>query len=271
MLVELALELPDFDAVAEHLFIGEQLVQLFDSRLTLGNFALDLRCLAVGEFALATLLGGLGCVVGAAGTRFGPSYWCRYARAGFAGEALLDEMLIGVVVAVDHSETNRLNDQQLRGNLVQEITVVADEDHRAVEFAKRFFERVAGPQIEMIRRLVENQHVRIRRGEPSERRSVSLSAAQAADALKDHVAGDAKASQKVSPLLLDVFLMARAHGVEHLHILIEARQHLIEVADLYARAEDDSASVRLKLVEQAAEQRRLATAIGSENAPFFAA
>ena len=100
---------------------------------------------------------------------------------------------------------------------------MADEQHRAVEFAQGPFQRVAGPQVEMVRRLVEDQEVGVGGGQPGQRRAVALAAAQAADFLKDHVAGDAEAGEQVAPLLLDELLVRGPHGIDHLHVRIEAR------------------------------------------------
>src|SRR3954447_8966263 len=65
--------------------------------------------------------------------------------------------------------------------------------------------------------------------------------------------------------------MAPPNGVEHLHLFVEAGEHLVEVARLDTAAENDAAGVRLQFAEQAAEQRGLAAAVGAENAPFLAA
>src|SRR5205823_3953255 len=98
-----------------------------------------------------------------------------------------------------------------------------------------------------------------------------LAAAETADLLKNHVAGDAEAGEHITALLFDEFLVARSDSVKHLHLFIEAGQHLVEVAGLDATSKDDAPRVGLQLAEQAAEERRLAAAVGTENAPFLAA
>ena len=70
-------------------------------------------------------------------------------------------MQVGVVVAFDHAEPAGLDHQQMVGDLVQEIAVVADEQHGALELAERLFQGFARPQVQVIRRFVQNQEVRI--------------------------------------------------------------------------------------------------------------
>src|SRR5262245_36772491 len=125
-------------------------------------------------------------------------------------------MLISVVVAVDHTESTGLDDEQLRCDLIEEVAVVADEQDGAIEFTERFFQRAAGPQIKMIRRLVEDQEIGVGSRQASQRGAISLAAAEAADFLKDHIARHAEAGQEIAPLLLDKLLVARSHNIKHL-------------------------------------------------------
>jgi hypothetical protein len=46
-------------------------------------------------------------------------------------------------------------------HLIQEVAVVADDDHRAVAFVQHVFEPADGVDVEVVGRLVEQQHVRI--------------------------------------------------------------------------------------------------------------
>ena len=50
------------------------------------------------------------------------------------------------------------DDQQIH-DAVQKVTIMADDDHRAFKLADGLFERIAGPDIEMIRRFVEHENV----------------------------------------------------------------------------------------------------------------
>src|SRR5262245_47861081 len=113
--------------------------------------------------------------------------------AGFPRQALLDEMKVGVVIAVDHAEAAGFADEQLGGDLVEEVTVVTDEEDRPIEVKKCLFQCAASPEVEVVGRLVENEDVGIRRGESGQRRAVAFASTEAADLLKHHLAGDTKA------------------------------------------------------------------------------
>src|SRR5437773_12551213 len=107
----------------------------------------------------------------------------------------------------------------------------------------------------MIRGLVKDHKVCVGGCQASQRRAVALAAAETADLLKNHVAGDAEAGEHITALLFDEFLVARSDSVKHLHLFIEAGQHLVEVAGLDATSKDDAPRVGLQLAEQAAEAR----------------
>ena len=49
------------------------------------------------------------------------------------GQTDLHEMLVEVAVSFNDAEAARLDDQQVIGNLIQEVAVVTDEDNRAVK------------------------------------------------------------------------------------------------------------------------------------------
>ena len=113
VLVQLGLELFDFRAVAEDFGVGEELVQFLDAGFALGDFGFDVGGLAVGEFAFAAVFRWLGAAAstgGAPGAGLLPAD-DGHCGAGFAGEALLDEVQVGVVVAVDDAEAARLDDR----------------------------------------------------------------------------------------------------------------------------------------------------------------
>src|SRR5262245_47799871 len=188
-------------------------------------------------------------------------------------------MLIRVVIAIDYAEaepavsmtTPRLHDQQLASNLIEKVAIVADKQDGADELAQRSFERAASPQIQMVRRFVEDQKVRVGGRQPGECRAVAFTAAQAADALKNHFASHSKSRQQIPPLLLDEFLVARPHDIQHLHLFIQPAEHLVKIPRLHAAAKNHSPTIELQLAQDASEQRRLSAAVGTENAPLLAA
>ena len=71
------------------------------------------------------------------------------------------------------------------GDLVQEVAVVRDNEDRALEVGERVLDRLARRDIEVIRRLVEDQEVRLRDDELRELEPVALAAREIADALAE--------------------------------------------------------------------------------------
>src|SRR6185369_6199394 len=113
----------------------------------------------------------------------------------------------------------------------------------AVEVAEGFFESAAGPEVEVIGRFVEDQEIGVEGGEAGEGGAGAFAAAEAADALKNHVADDAEAGKQVATLLFDELFVAWPDGVENWQVVVEAGEHLIEVAGFDAGTEDDAAAV----------------------------
>src|SRR5262245_60067941 len=118
-------QLFDPSTIAQDLVRGELLMERFNPRFAQGNLGFDLCRFAVRESSFAALLGGSSSEFVGAGCRgsgFGPGSIRGNTRTGLAGQALLNEMLVGVVVAVDDTEPHRavgiaawLDDQQFRG------------------------------------------------------------------------------------------------------------------------------------------------------------
>ena len=130
--------------------------------------------------------------------------------------ARLAQQLVGVVVAVhDLSRAVREHDQQI-DDAVEEVAVVADDDRRALELLQRLFQRVAGPEVEVVGRLVEDQHVGAVDGELRERRPAPLAAGELLHRLLDDLAVQAEAAEQVAHLLLGVRrVVVRPDGAHH--------------------------------------------------------
>ena len=105
----------------------------------------------------------------------------------------------------------------------------------------------------MIRRLIENKKIGVARGEPRQGGAVLLAAAQAADALKDHVSRDAKPREQIAPLLFQKLLVPRTHKVEGLYVAIEPDEQLVKVPWLDSRSQNDSPRIGRELPHQAPE------------------
>ena len=79
---------------------------------------------------------------------------------------------------------------------------MADDDHRPLERLQRLLQRVARPHVEVVRRLVEDQHVDALRHQPGQRRPAALAAGELADLLIDLLAVEPEAAEQVAHRLL---------------------------------------------------------------------
>ena len=80
------------------------------------------------------------------------------------------------LVAVQRAVLDR---DRARADRVEQRAIVRDEQHRAGEAFERLLERLAALDVEVVRRLVEDQHVRARVHEDRERQPLALAAGQA--------------------------------------------------------------------------------------------
>ena len=69
------------------------------------------------------------------------------------------------------------------GDRVEQRAVVGDEQHRAGERLERGLERLAALEVEVVRRLVEDEEVRARRDDDREREPAPLAAGEHLDRL----------------------------------------------------------------------------------------
>src|SRR5688500_6625691 len=73
---------------------------------------------------------------------------------------LAHELFIGVVVAFEPAHAAvALEDQEVRRDAVEEPAVVADNDDATREVEDRLLERAQRVDVEVVRRLVEQQHI----------------------------------------------------------------------------------------------------------------
>ncbi len=101
--------------------------------------------------------------------------------------------------------------------------------------------------------------------------AVPLAATELADLLQGRVARNAEAGQQVAALLGQELLVRGPNGIQHVVVVRYARQVLIEVADAHAGADLHRAGVGLLFAQQAAEEGRLAAAVGTDQSPALAA
>ena len=123
---------------------------------------------------------------------------------------------------------------------------MADDDGRALELQQRLLQRIARPQIEVVGRLVEHQHVDALGHQPGQGRPALLAAGQVADTLIHLIADQAETAQQVAHALLDgVGVGVRPDGADHRLVGRQRLQVLIVVAELDQMAALHLAAVRL--------------------------
>src|SRR5581483_636604 len=84
--------------------------------------------------------------------------------------------------------------------LVNEVAVVRNEDHRAGVLAERCEQHVFGAHIEVIGRLVKQEKIRRMQQHPQQGIAVALAAGEHADTLEHVVSGEQKTSQQTAQI-----------------------------------------------------------------------
>ncbi len=182
------------------------------------------------------------------------------------------EVLVGLVIPLDHPGLAVGDDDDPVGHLVEEVAVVRDDEDRPLELADRPFEGVAGPDVEVVRRLVHDQQVGRGGRQPGQRGLALLAAGELADVVQDEIAGEAEPGEEVADVPLDpVGVVLGPDGAEDGGLGRERFEPLVVVADQDLVAELDLARVGRDLADQGLDQRRLPRAVRAEDADALAA
>ena len=152
---------------------------------------------------------------------------------------------------------------------VNEITVVTDEEDRPAEIFQRALQRRTGPQIKMVRRLIQNKDIGIFGGQFGERRTASLSPAQTPDILELLILCQTECPQEFAAGKFFKDLSGGPNRVNHRNRVIEHMQMLIEVADLHPLPEPGEPTVRLEFPDETFQECRLPAAIRTDDCPAF--
>src|SRR5882757_1489570 len=103
---------------------------------------------------------------------------------GCGAEALLPVGLVVLVVALEPDDAAvALECEHVRRDAIEEPAVVADHDRAAGELQQRDFERAERVDVEVVRRLVEQEHVAATPKELREMQAVPLASREIADFL----------------------------------------------------------------------------------------
>ena len=175
-------------------------------------------------------------------------------------------MLIGFKVALEPFDMGvAFKGQHMGAEPVEEKAVVADDDRAASEIFDRTFQRLQGFDVQIVGRLVEQQHIAARAQQFRHMHAVAFAARQQPDLF----------------LLVGAFEVERAgiNSAVHLHVAklddlgsardffpdvfrrVQRVARLINKRQLHRVAHGDGALVRLFLADDHPEQRRFARAI----------
>ena len=226
----------------------------------------------------------------------------------FLKAALPLENKKAVVAAVKFGPAVHDLDAALRDD-VEEIAVVADRKHRALEVQDIILQPFGGVQVKVVGRLVEQQDVRILEDQPREVHARSLAARERVEGLLPHGGRDVETARDAAALGVHlpaaetaellrerVVLPQQGGGGVVLHLpgeLVEPRGDLIQAAlrvaqhvlgrpavgedgdlgdqpDPLTRRDGGLALVRALETAEDAEERRLAAAVGPEDADMLA-
>src|SRR3954453_18157464 len=151
-----------------------------------------------------------------------------------------------------------LERKDVRGDAVEEPAVVSDHDRAACEVQQRVLERAQRVHVEIVRRLVEEQHVAAALQHLREVHAVALTARELADRLLLVAASEVEPRRVLArvDLLLaeqDDVLAARdllPHGA----LRIERRARLVDVAELHRVSDPELSGIGCLLAGDHAEE-----------------
>ena len=189
----------------------------------------------------------------------------------------------------------------------QEVAVVRDEHERAVVGLQELLQPLDGRQVEVVRRLVQQQEVGLRREDARELRAHTPATGERLERLGEVLGREAEAAERDLHARLDVVaaqmlelrlkLAVAPHlhgirevGLQRLHLCLhlreagDAAQGIVEQrllgrvgrrvlpreADARARLDDEFARVRRHLAEDDLEERRLARTVRADDADAIA-
>ena len=190
---------------------------------------------------------------------------------GVAAEALVAILLVVAEVALEPRHLAvALEREHVGGDAVEEPAVVGDDHRAARELEQRLFERAQRVDVEVVGRLVEQQHVAAHQQRLGEMQPVALATREIADALLlvgalEVEAGDVRAAVHLAVADLHEVDAAGDLLVDGL-VGVERLPRLVDVRELHRGADLQRTAVGLLLADEHAEQRGLARAVGADDA-----
>ncbi|KMS64631.1 hypothetical protein BVRB_018280, partial [Beta vulgaris subsp. vulgaris] len=192
------------------------------------------------------------------------------ARA-FLAQALLLVGFVLVEVAVEEEPLRvAFAGEDVGADAVQEPAVMADDHGRAGELQQRFFQRAQRFDVQVVGRFVQHQHVAALGQRLGQVQAAAFAAGQRADQLLLVVALEVEAAQIGAAghdeLADRDVVQAAGHVLPDGLVGFQAGAALVDKGQLGGLADLDRAAVRLLHALQHAEQRRLAGAVGADDA-----
>src|SRR5215213_9210477 len=170
----------------------------------------------------------------------------RAVRLG--AQALVAVLLVRLEVALEpHDLRVALEREHVRADAVQEVPVVGDDHRAAREVEQRLLERAQRVDVEVVRRLVEEQHVAAALEQLGEMHAVALAAGELADllllvGLAEVEARDVLARVHLAVADLDVVVAAGDLLPDRL-VRVERVARLVHVGEVDGVAEADGPRV----------------------------
>ena len=152
----------------------------------------------------------------------------------------------------------------LRGEPIDEVAIVADRDDRAVVFTENGFQLLARGEIEVVRRLIEHEEIRLARGKARQREARALAAREHPDRAENLVAAEQEPREEIASVLF-VESGRFAKRVDDRRVAGQLGLRLREERDPRRRCARDVPVERRELAHQRAHESGLARAVRTDH------
>src|SRR5712664_93788 len=156
------------------------------------------------------------------------------------------------------------------GDTVEEPAVMADDHGAAGEILQRLFQRAQRVDVEIVGRLVEQQHIGAGFQHLRQMDAVALAARQRADLLL--LVGALEIERRAIAARVHLALaeqdqfVAAGNFLPHALLAVQTVARLVDIAEMHGFTDRDDALVRRLLLGDHPEQRGLAGAVGADHA-----
>src|SRR5690606_4720865 len=191
-------------------------------------------------------------------------------RGVVAEPALAVGLVVGVVALEPDHPAVAFERENARRHAVEEPAIVRAHDRAAPEFQQRLLERAQRVDVEVVGRLVEQQQVAAALQQLRQVQAIALAARKVLDELLLVVALEVEApavgARRHLALAEQDGVVPAGYLLPHGLVARERLARLVDVGDLYGRADAQLPAVRLLLADDHAEQGGLAGAVRPDHA-----